>query len=113
MFPAVRQRAVEITHRVCSAQTRIICQQPRGVFRDDEIAVRGNDRAAREGVLDSVDETPPAQVNGIRRAIVEFDIFVFAVAAHGIIHDLVDHDIRDAPASVRRARRFRLQPIEA
>ena len=113
VLAAVGQTAVEIAERVCAGQVWVVRQQPRGIFPNDEIAIRGNGRAGRESVFDAAGEAPPAHIHSARGAIVQLDKFIVALAAERVIQDLIDNDVRNATASVGRSRRFRLQPVKS
>ena len=112
MFPGVGEGPLEVAERVGAAQGWIIGQQARGVLRDDKVTARGNGRAGRDGVGDSIGEGPPAHVNGPGGAVVQLNILIVAVAADGIVHELVDDHIRDAQGSIVPARCAGLQPVK-
>ena len=84
----------------------------RHVLRDHQIGIRRKQPVARKRKINSVAEFPAAQIHRLGPLIVQFDVFVAAVAGNRSVHDFVEHHVADANVAVRQAGRSGGQAVE-
>ena len=90
VFAGVAQSPLPATDHI--RDSRIGCVKCCHVSGDNEVAA-GGEGGGGEGVVRATAKLPASEVHGLAAAMVKLDPFLIVALSHGMIHDLVDHDL--------------------